>query len=255
MRVDDFPAPGNPDQVPVALACAAADVALWWAALATAPDEIARVAAWLAPAERARAARFGSEALAQRYIAGRALLRWLLGRTLELPPHAVPIVRGVRGRPQLEGNTDIDFNVSHTAGSALVGIARARRIGVDVERADRVVRADGLAAKFLTAAERATLVPLSEDQRRARFLRYWTCKEAMSKATGDGLSAPFRHLEVRLVDGIELARGPAPYEPARWQLHAIAAPEGYLATLALWSIEPITRDRQQGRIQPGRKST
>jgi 4'-phosphopantetheinyl transferase len=235
VSVDDFPAPGNPDQHPVALACAAADVALWWAPLVTAPGEVARVSAWLAPAEHARAARFGREGLGQRYMAGRALLRWLLGRTLGLPPHAVPIVRGIRGRPQLEGDTGIDFNVSHTAGIALIGIARGRRVGVDVERVDRVVRADGLAAKFLTAAERATLAPLPEDDRRVRFLRYWTCKEAMSKATGDGLSAPFRELEVRLTDPMELAGGPAPYQPARWQLARVDVPAGFLATVALWS--------------------
>jgi 4'-phosphopantetheinyl transferase len=238
VSVDDFPAPGNADHLPVALACAAADVALWWAPLAVAPDEIARLAAWLAPAEHARADRFGREGLAQRYIAGRALLRWLLGRTLGVPPHAVPIGRGVRGRPQLAGDTGIDFNVSHTAGIALVGITRARRIGVDVERADRAVRADGLAAKFLTAAERATLAPLPEDERRARFLRYWTSKEAMSKATGEGLSAPFRELEVRLDETIELVGGPEPYQPARWQLARVDAPAGFLATVALWSAAP-----------------
>ena len=235
MSVDDFSAPGNPDGAPVELASPAADVALWWATLAASDDEVAQVAGWLAPAEHARAARFGREALSRRYILGRALLRWTLGNALGLPPSAVPIVRGVRGRPQLAGDTGVDFNVSHTEGVALIGIARAGRIGVDVERADRDVRADGLARKFLTTVEQATLAPLPEAERRTRFLRYWTCKEAMSKATGDGLSAPLRSLEVRLTDGIELARGPAPYEPARWRLHAVDVPDGYLATLALWS--------------------
>lgn len=213
-------------------------MALWWAELAATECEIARVAAWLAPAEQARAARFGRETLAHRYIAGRALLRWLLGRTLGLPPRAVPIVRGARGRPQLGGDTGIDFNVSHTQGVALIGIARGRRIGVDVERADRIVRADALARKFLTAAERATLAPLPEAERRMRFLRYWTCKEAMSKATGDGLSAPFRQLEVALADGIDLAGGPDPYQPRCWQLASVDVPEGLLATVALWSTAP-----------------
>lgn len=235
MSVDDFPAPGNPDGPPVELASPTADVALWWATLAASDDEVARVSGWLAPAEHARAARFGRETLSRRYVLGRALLRWALGNALGLPPPAVPIVRGVRGRPQLATDAGIDFNVSHTGGVALIGIARAGRIGVDVERADRDVRADGLARKFLTTAEQATLAALPEAERRARFLRYWTCKEAMSKATGDGLSAPMRGLEVRLADGIELAWGPAPYEPARWRLHAVVVPDGYLATLALWS--------------------
>jgi 4'-phosphopantetheinyl transferase len=237
VSVDDFSAPGNPDGAPVELASPAADAALWWATLAASDDEVARVAGWLAPAEHARAARFGREALSRRYILGRALLRWVLGNALGVSPPAVPIVRGVRGRPQLADGVGIDFNVSHTRDVALIGIAHTRRIGVDVERVDRDVRADGLARKFLTSAEQATLSPLPETERRARFLRYWTCKEAMSKATGDGLSAPMRRLEVRLTDGIELTRGPAPYEPARWRLHAVDVPEGYLATLALWSDE------------------
>jgi 4'-phosphopantetheinyl transferase len=212
-----------------------AGVFLWWATLAASDAELARVSGWLASVEHARAARFGREVLCRRYILGRALLRWALGNVLGLPPPAVPIVRGVRGRPQLAGDTGLDFNVSHTEGVALIGIARAGRIGVDVERADRDVRADGLARKFLTPAERATLVPLPEAERRARFLRYWTCKEAMSKATGEGLSAPFQRLEVQLADAIELVKGPHPYEPSRWRLHAVDVPGDYLATLALWS--------------------
>ncbi|HZW75073.1 MAG TPA: 4'-phosphopantetheinyl transferase superfamily protein, partial [Caldimonas sp.] len=117
----------------------------------------------------------------------------------------------------------------------LIGLTTSGRIGVDVERLERDVSADGLAKKFLTIGERSTLSGLDEGARRRRFLRYWTCKEAMSKATGDGLSAPFRRLDVRLEDAMALVDGPAPYEPTRWRLHAVAVADGYLATLALWS--------------------
>ena len=230
--LDDFPDPGN---LPQALSSPVADATLWWVALAVDDDDFARISAWLSPQERARAARFGREALRRRYIVGRASLRRALGRHLGIGPAAVPIVRGPRGRPQLESESDLDFNISHTEGVALIGIARGCRIGVDVEHADRVVNADGLARKFLQPAEQATLAPLDERDRRARFLRYWTCKEAMSKATGDGLSAPFRELEVRLGDTLELVAGPAPYEPPSWRLHAVDVPAGYLGTVALWS--------------------
>ena len=235
MRVDDFPAPGNPDRLPLALASPFAGVALWSAELATQESEVARVSAWLSAEEHARAARFGRPALAHRYIAGRALLRWLLARTLAVTPPAVRISRGARGRPQLADAAGIDFNVSHTQGIALIGITHHCRIGVDIERDDRKLRADGLAQKFLTAAEQATLAPLPATERRQRFLRYWTCKEAMSKATGDGLSAPFRQIEVALEDRFELVRGPDPYRPERWQLARVEVPAGLLATVALWS--------------------
>lgn len=234
MSVDDFQKPGNPRSVPVELRSPAADVSLWWATLEVDDADFARMSSWLAPAEHARAARFGRESLRRRYIVGRASLRWILARTLGLAPAAVPIVRGDRGRPHLEGNRDLDFNVSHTEAVALIGVARKGRIGVDVEHSSRDVRADGLARKFLTPAERATLLRLPEPERRARFLRYWTCKEAMSKATGDGLSAPFRELEVTLDTRLALTAGPGYYEPSRWRLHAIDAPAGFFGTVALW---------------------
>jgi 4'-phosphopantetheinyl transferase len=224
---------------PRALAPVAPGVALWWCALGRTPDEIADLATWLAPAETARAARFGSDALRHRWIAGRAALRLLLGDALGVPPAAVAIHRGARGRPQLaDAGQGIDFNVSHTQDVALIAIARniaaGLRIGVDVERADRDVGADRLARKFLTAREQATLAGRAPDERRRLFLRYWTCKEAMSKATGDGLIAPFRHLEVELLDGLRLGAGPTPYLPRCWSLHPVDVPAGWFATLAIW---------------------
>ena len=109
------------------------------------------------PAELARAARFGTDALRQRWMAGRGALRTVLGRTLGIDPAEVAIVRGARGRPELaEHAARIDFNVSHTRGVALVAVARdvagAVRVGVDIEHRDREVGADRLARKFLTAS-------------------------------------------------------------------------------------------------------
>jgi 4'-phosphopantetheinyl transferase len=237
VSVDDFPAAGNSAATsiePTAIASPVAGVALWFAMLAATDAEFARVSAWLSPAEHARAARFGRESLRRRYIIGRASLRWVLGRTLDVAPAAVPIVRGERGRPKLDGIDRVDFNISHTDDVALIGIAHGMRIGVDIERVDREVNADGLARKFLTPAEQATLAPLSADERRVRFLRYWTCKEAMSKATGDGLAAPFRELEVNIVEAIALVSGPPPYEPSRWRLNVARVPTGLISAMALW---------------------
>lgn len=220
---------------PFALRSPASNVSLWWATLAASDEAFVRLASWLAPQEHARAARFGREELRRRYIIGRATLRWTLGRALDMTPDEVPIVRGARGRPALGVDAGLDFNISHTEGVAFIGLSRSGRIGVDVERLERDVNADGLARKFLTRAEQVALAALDDAARRRRFLRYWTCKEAMSKATGDGLSAPFRRLEVTIAETIGLSAGPPPYEPSRWRLYPIDVREGYLATAALWS--------------------
>jgi 4'-phosphopantetheinyl transferase len=246
MSVDDFPVTDNSTAAslaPTAIASPVESVALWFVALAAGDEEYARISAWLSPAERARAARFGREHLRRRYVIGRASLRKALSDTLSLLPGAVPIVRGARGRPRLDGIAGVDFNISHTDEVALIGVARGARIGVDIERADREVNADGLARKFLTTAEQATLAPLGADGRRERFLRYWTCKEAMSKATGDALSAPFRRLNIRLGDAIELLEGPDAYQPPYWRLYRAAVPKGYFGTVALWSGQPTETSR------------
>jgi 4'-phosphopantetheinyl transferase len=246
MSVDDFPVADNSaaaSLAPAVIASPVESVALWFVALAVGDEEYGRISGWLSPAEHARAARFGRESLRRRYVIGRASLRKALGDALSLLPPAVPIVRGVRGRPRLDGVAGIDFNISHTDDVALIGIARGARIGVDIEGADREVGADGLARKFLTPAEQATLAPLAADERRARFLRYWTCKEAMSKATGDALSAPFRRLNVKFGDTIELLDGPGAYEPSFWRLYRAAVPERYFGTVALWSGQATETSR------------
>ena len=214
-------------------------VTLWWCDPERTSDELAIIAATLSPAETSRAARFGTDALRNRWMAGRAALREVLGRTLGIAPAAVDIRRGVRGRPELaDSGARIDFNVSHTRGVALIAVARGlpptTRIGVDVEHAARVVGVDMLQKKFLAPRERQAIANLPIDDRRRRFLRYWTCKEAMSKATGDGIIAPFGRIEVELGSPPRLASGPPPYVPDDWSLvDAAVAPE-WFATVAIW---------------------
>ena len=220
------------------LTAPASGVALWLCHLARAPSDVADPSQTLSAAELSRADRFGTSLLRDRWIAGRATLRSLLGLALEVDPAAVRLRRGVRGRPELDGEHGIDFNVSHTGDTALIAIATGTRdgmrIGIDIERADRQVNADGLSRKFLTERERAEIAPLAADARRHTFLRLWTCKEAMSKATGDALSAPFRDMDVALDGGPRLVAGPLPYAPSAWQLVSAASAPGFIATLAIW---------------------
>jgi 4'-phosphopantetheinyl transferase len=145
----------------------------------------------------------------------------------------------VRGRPELaDSGARIDFNVSHTRGVALMAIARdvpsTTRIGVDIEHTEREAGVDRLQKKFLAPGERALIAGLSPDERRRHFLHYWTCKEAMSKATGDGIIAPFGRLEVELGDPPRLRAGPPPYVPADWSLIDAAVPAEWFATVAIW---------------------
>ena len=110
------------------------------------------------------------------------------------------------------------------------------------------LNADGLARKFLTERERTALAPLDADARRRDFLRLWTCKEAMSKATGDALMAPFREIDVSDDDGLQLSAGPPPYTPEHWQLFAPHVADDLLATVAVWHDQKsASRSDDRGR--------
>jgi 4'-phosphopantetheinyl transferase len=238
VSVSDLLYPGNGAACPPRrLQSPRDDVELWWCTLAADDASFAALAGWLSAAEQARAARYGSDALSRRYAIGRAALRWILAARLGIDPADVPIQRGLRGRPQLAPPTALDFNVSNTRGIALIAVCDTPgvRVGVDVEHADRAVHHSGLARKFLSAREQSNLVG-DDDRRRQTFLRLWTCKEAMSKATGDALSAPFRRLDVELGPPPRLVDGPAPYLPRDWALLPADVPESFIGTLACWQV-------------------
>jgi 4'-phosphopantetheinyl transferase len=240
LSLDENAAGGNaPMDLPdvVALPSPVCAVRLWWCTLAATRPQLRSCADVLSAGEHARAARFGNPRLRDRYLIGRAALRKVLGETLGLAPAGVPIVRGTRGRPRLDTDSALDFNVSHTHDAALLGVidgTTGARIGVDVERRDRRINVTGIARKFLADKERQALATQDEECARRSVLTLWTCKEAMSKATGDALSAPFASIDVDLTDGRRLRDGPGKYQPGAWSLHPACVPDDYIATIAIW---------------------
>jgi 4'-phosphopantetheinyl transferase len=235
VTLEQKPWPGNVGARVRALPSPDPRIAVYWASLAPDPGVADRLEQWLSPDERTRSARFGTPALRERYVIGRGTLRAALARHVDSSPEAIALSRGRRGRPRLRDHAGLDFNVSHTDRVVVIAIARETTVGVDVERRDRAINTAGIARRCLTPAEQGALAELPEDDARRRVLQLWTCKEAMSKATGDALSAPFRELDVAHAPVLHLRAGPAPYTPDAWTLHAIAAPDEFFATLAVWS--------------------
>ena len=121
----------------------------------------------------------------------------LLGRLLahygglEHPP---VIARTGRGKPYAPALAGFDFNLSHARDHALIAVARGQPLGVDLERIDRKLDAHDLAQRFFSRSEAEALDALPETQRAIAFLRLWTCKEAVLKALGAGIS--FGHREI-----------------------------------------------------------
>lgn len=137
--------------------------------------------------ERARAERFHFGRDRERFIACRSALRVILAGYLAVPPEAVVFCYGPQGKPFL-AESQLKFNVSHSADEALIAIALGREVGVDIEQIDRALSVEHLAAAFLTDSERAFFNSQPDCDRRRAFIRCWTRKEAWSKAVGTGIA-------------------------------------------------------------------
>ncbi|WP_191971777.1 4'-phosphopantetheinyl transferase family protein [Streptomyces luteolifulvus] len=132
-----------------------------------------------------------------RLLGSRLLLRHAVAVVAGTDPGRVAVGRDGYGRPVLHRPAGLDVGISHTAGMLVVGVARGRRIGVDVEAADRSLLAPGLAEKFCHPDELAELRGLPLAERNLRLVRLWTLKEAYSKALGLGLALDFSRLRPR----------------------------------------------------------
>jgi len=93
---------------------------------------------------------------------------------------------------------DIHFNLSHTAGLALVAVAGNGRVGVDAEIVRPEIEVADLSRRFFAPAEAAEILALSADVRLAAFFTCWTRKEAFVKALGGGLSVPLDRFQVSI---------------------------------------------------------
>jgi 4'-phosphopantetheinyl transferase len=220
------------------------EVHVWRSVLDVDASEQTGLRALLSDDERTRADRFHFDVDRQRFVVGRARLRLLLARYLEVPPARIAFDYGAQGKPFVDG-AEIHFNVSHSRGIALYALARRRRLGVDVEWLRPDIDCATLATRFFAPAEAARLAALGPAERLAGFFAYWTCKEAFVKALGGGLSIPLDEFEVipaLTSTHVELRVPINPAAATEWHLQGLPIDSDYRAALATAQIgDPATQ--------------
>ncbi len=228
----------------------AGEVHVWSAQL----DDVGRPPTGaLSPSEWARAERILSPSRRRRWAASHTLLRELLGRYLGVDPGRLELETGPHGKPHLvldaglePGPTlaaELDFSLAHCRGTALLAIARRRRVGVDLELPRSLPRVSSLARRAFGAQRARELEALPLPQREVAFLRLWTRHEAEVKCAGTGLAAAEHPL--RALWTLELATGTA----AAGTLALDAAP----GSVSLWRwyprpTEPGSEDADGDRL-------
>lgn len=144
--------------------------------------------------ERQRAAEFARVDDRLRFVIGRATLRRLVGRKLGISPRRVAFDLNRFGKPQLPAPSALHFNLSHAGNWVVLALSTNKPVGIDVEVHQTNDGQTALAPAVLTPAERRWLESLEAGRRGEAFTRLWVCKEAYSKAIGEGLSRSFKQI-------------------------------------------------------------
>jgi len=141
----------------------------------------------LQPDEIARANRYVQEKDRARFIISRAALRVIVSRYIDQPARDISFGSGPNKKPFIVG-ADLRYNVSHSANWVLIAIAKTD-VGVDTETIDSSFKFQSILEDYFSPAEISFIDGSPEN-----FFLLWTRKEALTKATAQGLDENLKHI-------------------------------------------------------------
>lgn len=206
---------------------------VWSVYLEASSGVLDRFESFLAEDEARRSVRFRHEEHRRAFVVARGALRVLLGRVLGAAPASVQFRYGAHGKPSVVAAEPLEFSASDTTGLAMFAVARGCALGLDVEKIRPMPDAARIASAYFAAEEAASLASTPGDEN--AFFRYWVCKEAYVKATGEGLTRPLSGFGLTFQRGesvaLEHVSGDGD-QTAGWTLQLLEPPAGYAAALA-----------------------
>ncbi len=188
----------------------------------------------LSSEDTTRLERYTNAVARSMFLASRGALRFLLGQMLATSPAKVEIATHEHGKPYLPAHPELFFNISHSRDIALIAFAR-EAVGIDVEYAGRQVDYAAVMRRFFSESERQEWAKYSQPTPQQAFFRGWTRKEAVLKATGEGIAGlghtviSFRPDEPRALH----ARLGEQSQGQDWLFQDFSPATGYQAAVAL----------------------
>ena len=208
-------------------------------------------AALLTPEEREKSQRYKFDQHRRESLATRVLVRSALSHLRAVPPEAWRFKQNDHGKPLLDPDCGLRFNLSNAVGLVVCLVAEGIEVGVDVESPARSGQIMEVAGRVFSVEENAQLRELEGAARLDRALSLWTLKEACIKACGMGLALPLDKISF-LFDGAENIRlkidPGVGCNPDRWRFcsfdlggHRVAAvvEQESVADMNIWEAGPL----------------
>ena len=204
------------------------------------PGLLERYESLLSGDERSQMARFHFARHRHQYLVTRALIRTSLSAYYPVDPADWRFSKNGFGKPEIshpDSTLPIRFNLSHTDGLIICGIARDYDIGVDVEDIQRTTRAAfNSLSSYFSSQEIEALGKLPPEQQKQRFFDYWTLKESYIKARGAGFSIPLHkfgfQFQANTLSGFNIHQD-LEDDAGNWQFWRLPMTERYLVAVAI----------------------
>ena len=208
-------------------------VDLWIAALCTRSNSSVVL---LSSDELARAERFQTNLLRDLYISRRSTLRQILCTYANIPARNLVFQYGLNGKPFLPGRPHLHFNTSHShqpQGLLVCAVCLHFEIGVDIEHIRPIEDLKFIVRHFFAPAEQARLAGLAAAFQMRSFFECWTRKEAVIKATGEGITRKLDSFEVSFGPNVKpkMLRFEQDDSPA-WHIESFEPAPGYVGAIA-----------------------
>lgn len=204
--------------------------------------------------ERQRADKFVFPKDRNSFSRSRCALRFVLANYLNCRADGIQFHYAEHGKPELSepAPDQLSFNLSHDGDIALIAIAHARRVGVDVNRLGRMEGTTAwvpIAKRSLSLKEQKLLFALPQLEQEEAFFRIWTQKEAYTKARGDGFTYGFQNFTVQVNEGAGLVEDDKhPEAIGQWHIASIGPYENkghrYVASLSYEGARSSIRQRE-----------
>lgn len=164
--------------------------------------------------EKIRADRFRFDRDRDRFIRGRGYLRSILAECLDTAPEVLDLKKHEHGKLYLEGDP-VYFNLTHSAGAAVIAVSEDHPVGVDLEFVNRKTKVLEVARSVLIDRELDFLEAARVEHRDRLFLYFWTAKEAYLKLLGTGLSLEPKKVALEMGSKFPVACGSKGYSEGK----------------------------------------
>lgn len=191
---------------------------------------------FLSEEEKSRANKFHFSEDKSSFALYHACKRLILADYLNQSPQEIIFSTQEKGKPFLQ-NQKIKFNLSHTKEMAMLAVAVDIEVGIDIEKVKTTSDYLTIAKRFFHLEEYEFLKNIGNTaQQQNAFFEIWTAKEAVLKATGEGIAAGMNTFNVQT--------NPIKHNSVTITLSRLKAPAAYKAAIAALSDEISITYRQ-----------